>query len=171
MIIFIIYYDGTMVWWQCWWSKTWQCPQWPLLRPATARYLNSKMPINIDRSIFCCNENANYISIYPITFDDLVIPSACRDFHLPENIEASWTAVKCAMSPPFSQMSLNLTCLMKMVSSFWRFYDNIWFASNLWQWEMMTTTTWIWQFTWFSFLPLDMGTLLNEGITIVMANM
>ena len=45
------WYDGTMVWWQCWWSKTWQCPRWPLLRPATARYLNGKMSINIDINI------------------------------------------------------------------------------------------------------------------------
>ena len=163
-----------MVWWQFWSFKTWQCPQWPLLRPATARYLNSKMPINIDINILLQWQCQLYFYIYPITFDDLVIPSECRDFqnqNWPENIEASWTAVKCAMSPPFSQMSFDLTCLIKIVSSFWRFYDNIWFASNLWQWEMMTTTTWIWQFTWFSFLPLDMGTLLNEGITIVMVNM
>ena len=164
-----------MVWWQFWSFKTWQCPQWPLLRPATARYLNSKMPINIDRSIFCCNDNANYISIYPITFDDLVIPSECRDFQNQNFTGEYWSLVNCCEMRHVPSILANVLRFNLLdedsFSSFWRFYDNIWFASNLWQWEMMTTTTWIWQFTRFSFLPLNMGTLLNEGITIVMVNM
>ena len=71
---------------------------------------------------------------------------ACEES--PENIEASWTAVKWAMSPPFSQMSLHLQLII---------YDMI-------RMVIIFFDTWMWQFTMFSFLPLNYTLLVNISI-------
>ena len=46
-------------------------------------------------SIFCSNDNASHISIYPITFDDLVSPSDCRDFQNQNFTREYWSLVNC----------------------------------------------------------------------------
>ena len=83
-----------MVWWQCWWSKTWQCPRWPLLRPATARYLNSKMSINIDinillqwqRQLYYCISDHFWLFSYSLRVQRLPKPKLTWEY---------WSLVNC----------------------------------------------------------------------------